>query len=95
MAKSAMESLAFTLSKEERHHGIRVNVVAPGLVETEMGLRLMKAVAGVESLREVDSSMPYGRVIQPEDIADAVRHLISSRSSYVNGQRLYVDGGGA
>ncbi|MDG2049403.1 MAG: SDR family oxidoreductase [Myxococcota bacterium] len=95
MAKSAMESLAFTLSKEERHHGIRVNVVAPGLVETEMGLRLMKAVAGVESLREVDSSMPYGRVIQPDDIADAVRHLISSRSSYVNGQRLYVDGGGA
>ncbi|MCH2187317.1 SDR family oxidoreductase [Myxococcota bacterium] len=94
MAKSAMESLAFTLAKEERRHGIRVNVVAPGLVETEMGLRLMKAVAGVESLREVDASMPYGRVIQPDDIAHAVRHLVSDHSSYVNGQRLYVDGGG-
>ena len=95
MAKSALESLAFTLAKEERRHGIRVNVVASGLVETEMGLRLMKAVAGVESLREVDASMPYGRVIQPDDIAHAVRHLVSSHSSYVNGQRLYVDGGGA
>ena len=94
MAKAALESLALTLSKEERRHGIRVNIVAPGLVETEMGRRLMKAVSGVENLRDIDSSMPYGRVIQPEDIAEAVCHLVSNRSNYVNGQLLYVDGGG-
>ena len=37
MGKAALEALAFTLAKEERHHGVHVNVVAPGLVETEMG----------------------------------------------------------
>lgn len=43
MAKAAMEALAKTLAKEERDHNIRVNVVAPGLVETEMGRRLIRA----------------------------------------------------
>ena len=43
MAKAAQEALAVTLSKEEKVNGIRVNTVAPGLVETEMGRRLMRA----------------------------------------------------
>ena len=43
MAKTAMEALAITLSKEERPNGIHVNIVAPGLVETDMGSRLMRA----------------------------------------------------
>lgn len=94
MGKTAMESLAFTLAKEERRHGIRVNVVAPGLVETEMGRRLMKAVANVDDLRQLDERMPYGRVCQPEDVAGVIRHLVSDAASYVNGQRIYIDGGG-
>jgi len=94
MGKAALEALAFTLAKEERRHGVRVNVVAPGLVDTEMGQRLAKATAGVDDIHQLDASMPYGRVIQPEDIADTIRHLVSGRSSYVNGQRLYIDGGG-
>jgi len=95
MGKTAMEALAFTLAKEERRNGIRVNVVAPGLVETEMGRRLMKATAGIDDLRTLDARMPYGRVCQPEDVANAIRYLVSDRASYVNGQRIYVDGGGA
>lgn len=95
MGKAAMESLAFTLAREERKHGVRVNVVAPGLVETEMGRRLMKAVAGVDDLRQLDERMPFGRVCQPEDIANVIRHLVSDASSYVNGQRIYIDGGGS
>jgi NAD(P)-dependent dehydrogenase (short-subunit alcohol dehydrogenase family) len=55
MGKAALEALAFTLAKEVRHHGVRVNVVAPGLVETEMGRRLMKATAGVTDLRSLDA----------------------------------------
>ena len=51
MAKAAMEALAVTLSHEERPHGIRVNIVAPGLVETEMGRRLMRATAGISDMR--------------------------------------------
>ena len=47
MGKTAMEALAYTLAKEEREHGIRVNIVAPGLVDTDMGQRLIKAVQGL------------------------------------------------
>ena len=94
MAKAAMEALALTLSKELRSDGIRVNIVAPGLVETEMGRRLMKARSGVEDLRELDASMPFGRVCQPEDIAGAVRFFVSNNSSYVTGEKLNVHGGG-
>ena len=50
MWKTAMEALAYTLAKEEREHGIRVNIVAPGLVDTDMGQRLIKAVQGVEDI---------------------------------------------
>jgi NAD(P)-dependent dehydrogenase (short-subunit alcohol dehydrogenase family) len=94
MGKAAMEALAYTLAKEERPNGIRVNVVAPGLVETEMGRRLMKATAGVEDLRELDKLMPFGRVCQPEDVANAVRFLVSEGAGYLTGEKLNVHGGG-
>jgi NAD(P)-dependent dehydrogenase (short-subunit alcohol dehydrogenase family) len=94
MGKAAMESLAFTLAKEERANGIHVNVVAPGLVETDMGERLMKATAGVDDLRKLDATMPFGRVCQPEDVANVVRFMVSGGASYLTGERLYVHGGG-
>jgi NAD(P)-dependent dehydrogenase (short-subunit alcohol dehydrogenase family) len=94
MGKAAMEALAYTLAKEERPNGIRVNVVAPGLVETEMGRRLMKATAGVDDLRELDKLMPFGRVCQPEDVANAVRFLVSERAAYLTGEKINVHGGG-
>ena len=93
MAKSAMESLAVTLSKEERPHGIRVNIVAPGLVETEMGRRLMKATAGITDMRTLDSSMPFGKVCQPEDVANVVRFLVSDNNAYITGETIYCGGG--
>ena len=94
MGKTAMEALAYTLAKEEREHGIRVNIVAPGLVDTDMGQRLIKAVQGVENIRSLDQSMPFGRVCQPEDVANVVRFLVSDENSYLTGERLYCDGGG-
>ena len=94
MGKTALEALAVTLSREERDNGIRVNVVAPGLVETEMGRRLMKATAGVTDMRMLDSGSPFGRVCQPEDVANVVRFLVSDQNTYVTGQRIYCDGGG-
>jgi NAD(P)-dependent dehydrogenase (short-subunit alcohol dehydrogenase family) len=93
MGKAAMEALAATLAKEERPHGIHVNVVAPGLVETEMGRRLVRA-AGVDDLRALDATSPFGRVCQPEDVADVVRFLVSDAAGYLTGQRIRVDGGG-
>jgi NAD(P)-dependent dehydrogenase (short-subunit alcohol dehydrogenase family) len=94
MGKAALEALALTLAKEERSHGVRVNIVAPGLVETEMGRRLVRAAAGVTDLRTLDAMSPYGRVCQPEDVAGVVRFLVSEGAGYVNGQRIYLDGGG-
>jgi NAD(P)-dependent dehydrogenase (short-subunit alcohol dehydrogenase family) len=94
MGKAAMEALAYTLAKEERPNGIRVNIVAPGLVETEMGRRLMKATAGVDDLRKLDALMPFGRVCQPEDVGNAVRFLVSEGASYLTGEKINVHGGG-
>jgi len=94
MAKAAMEALARTLAKEERPHNIRVNVVAPGLVETEMGRRLVKATGGVDDMRKLDPLMPFGRVMQPEDVAETVAFLVSDRARYITGQVIYVHGGG-
>lgn len=96
MGKAALESLAYTLAKEELPNGIHVNIVAPGLVETDMGVRLARAVYGkreMDDLRELDSQFPFGRVCQPDDIANVVTFLCSNAAGYVTGQRIVVDGG--
>lgn len=97
MAKAALEALASTLAKEERPHGVHVNVVAPGLVETDMGVRLARAMTGnreLDDLRTLDASAPFGRVCQPRDVAEVVVFLCSEAAGYVTGQRVEVDGGG-
>ena len=95
MAKAALEAFAATLAVEELPHGIHANIVAPGLVVTEMGDRLARAVAGVSGAADLDSRSPFGRVCRPEDVADVVAFLVSDAASYVNGQRIAVDGGGS
>jgi NAD(P)-dependent dehydrogenase (short-subunit alcohol dehydrogenase family) len=94
IAKSGMEAMAYTLAKEERQHGIRVNIVAPGLVETDMGKRLVDFTRGVSDIRSLDAQMPFGFVCQPEDIANAVAFLCSDEGRYITNQRLTVSGGG-
>jgi NAD(P)-dependent dehydrogenase (short-subunit alcohol dehydrogenase family) len=97
MAKAALEALAATLAKEEAPNGIHVNVVAPGLVETDMGVRLARAFTGdrsLEDLRSLDGAAPFGRVCQPSDVAAVVVWLCSGGAGYVTGQRIQVDGGG-
>jgi NAD(P)-dependent dehydrogenase (short-subunit alcohol dehydrogenase family) len=98
MGKAAMEALALTLAKEELANRIHVNIVAPGLVETDMGVRLARAIQGkskdeMRDLRAMDAASPFGRVCQPDDIANAVLFLVSPWSGYVTGQRIEVDGG--
>jgi 3-oxoacyl-[acyl-carrier protein] reductase len=93
MAKAALDALAITLSKEERKNGIHVNVVAPGLVATEMGRRLVRSM-GVEDITALDSGSPFGRVCRPEDVSNAVRFLCSEAGGYITGNVLVVDGGG-
>jgi 3-oxoacyl-[acyl-carrier protein] reductase len=93
MAKAAVEALTQTLAMEERANGIRVNTIAPGLVATEMGDRLIRATAGLGRAADLDSAAPFGRVCRSEDIADAAAFLVSDAGSYITGQRLVVDGG--
>ncbi len=93
MAKAALEALAATLAKEERRNGIHVNVVAPGLVDTEMGRRLVKGALGVDDIHSMNERSAFGHVCTPEEIADVVRFAVSEHASYVTGQRIGVDGG--
>jgi NAD(P)-dependent dehydrogenase (short-subunit alcohol dehydrogenase family) len=96
MGKAAMEAISHTLYKEERRNNVHVNVVAPGLVESDMGVRLARAMARNRELdiRDLDATSPFGRVCQPEDVANVVRYLCSDAASYLTGQVVYVDGGG-
>jgi len=93
MAKAAMEALAYTLAAEEERYGIRVNVVAPGLVNTEMGRRMARATRGVADISALGADSPFGRVCQPEDVADVVAFLVGPAAGYITGQRIAVDGG--
>jgi NAD(P)-dependent dehydrogenase (short-subunit alcohol dehydrogenase family) len=93
MAKAALEALARTLAKEERKAGIHVNVVAPGLVDTEMGRRLARAAMGADDIRQLDPKAAFGHVCSPEEVADVVRFVVSDAGRYVNDQKIVVDGG--
>ena len=69
---------------------IRVNIVAPGLVETEMA----KPITGKEQSRKFSLGMhPVGRLGKPEDIASALAWLMDPEQSWVTGQVLGVEGG--
>jgi 3-oxoacyl-[acyl-carrier protein] reductase len=96
MAKAALEALARTLAKEVLRHGIHVNVVAPGLVATDMGDRLTKAVTGgrASGAADLDATAPFGHVCRPEEVAAVVRFLVSPAAGYVSGVRIAVNGGG-
>jgi len=93
VGKASLEALARTLAKEERAHNIHVNVVAPGLVVSEMGRRLVRATQGVEEIHDLDERSAFGHVCTPEEVADVVRFLVSDAARYVTEQRLTVDGG--
>ena len=91
MGKTAMEALAYTLAKEEQPNGIRVNIVAPGLVDTDMGQRLMNALQG-EDIRTLDDSMPQGESASRK--MWQMLCVLVGDAIYLTGERLYCDGGG-
>lgn len=93
MAKAALEALGLTLANEEVANGVHVNIVAPGLVVTDMGAKLVKAKLGLDNMTELDASQPMGRLGRPSDVAAVVRFLVGDGASFLTGQRIVVDGG--
>jgi len=91
MGKAALEALAHTVAREERAAGVHVNIVAPGLVDTEMGARLVRAITGGRDIRAMDAASPFGHVCAPDEVAEAVLFLVTA--GYANDQRIIVDGG--
>lgn len=92
VAKSGLEALTKVLAKEEGPKGIRVNAIAPGLVKTDMGDRLMKAM-GEERVKAQLETTPLGRIAYPEDIGNLVVFLVSDQASYITGKIIHMDGG--
>jgi NAD(P)-dependent dehydrogenase (short-subunit alcohol dehydrogenase family) len=89
-SKAAVLNLARTLAPDLADRQIRVNTITPGHIRTEM----FDAVTGNDQVREFfRGQVAIGRIGAPEDIADAVLFLLSSRASYITGQELVVDGG--
>jgi NAD(P)-dependent dehydrogenase (short-subunit alcohol dehydrogenase family) len=90
MSKAAVVSMTQTLAFEVGGQGIRVNAIAPGLVETKFA----SAIVGNDVMRNmIVGRTPLGRHAQPVEIAGAALFLASDASSYVNGHTLVVDGG--
>jgi NAD(P)-dependent dehydrogenase (short-subunit alcohol dehydrogenase family) len=82
-----------TLAREERRFGVHANIIAPGLVATDMGRRLVRATDG-GALEDLDASAPFGRVCRPGDVAGTVAYLVSDDAGYVTGQKVFINGGG-
>ena len=89
-SKAAVIAFSKTLSYELSSYGIRVNVVAPSLTNTDMAFS-KEATKERESL--LNSKMPFERMASPSEISDVVLFLASEKSKFINGQVLRVDGG--
>jgi 3-oxoacyl-[acyl-carrier protein] reductase len=87
-SKAGLVGLARSLARELASRSVTVNVVAPGLVDTDM-----MAALGEERVSQLTSMVPLGRMAEPTEIAEAVAFLASDRAAYVTGAVVPVDGG--
>jgi 3-oxoacyl-[acyl-carrier protein] reductase len=92
-AKGAMNTLTIGLSRELAPHGIRVNAVSPGLIDTPFHVGASGAAGNERSFHDRIAAIPMGRMGEPEEVARVVGFLVSERAGYLTGQVLSVTGG--
>jgi len=98
-SKAAVVSMTKSLALAHAADGIRVNCVCPGFVETDMWTSVAReqskllGLTAEEFTRQRASQVPLGRMERPEDVAHVIGFLVSSKSGYMTGQALSVDGG--
>lgn len=92
-AKGAMNTLTIGLARELAPHGIRVNAVSPGLIDTPFHMGVAGAAGSERSFRDRIAAIPIGRMGEPEEVARVVGFLVSERAGYVTGQVISVTGG--
>lgn len=87
-AKGGVIALTKALAEELVGYGIRVNCVAPALIDTELWSDWPK-----DTMQKLAAKIPMGRLGRPEEVAYAVRFLVSDEASFITGTCLSVDGG--
>jgi NAD(P)-dependent dehydrogenase (short-subunit alcohol dehydrogenase family) len=97
MSKAAMDALTLSLAQSYAEHGIRVNAILPGLIDTPMGVDAVAAGLGIEReryARRRDETVPLrGGMGSAWDVAHAALFLASDRARFITGALLPVDGG--
>jgi len=98
-SKAAVVSMTKSMALAHAEHGIRVNCVCPGFVETDMWTQVSREQAALlgmtteEFNRQRKAAVPLGRMERAEDVAQVIGFLASDRAGYMTGQALSVDGG--
>ncbi len=93
-SKGAVFSLTRTLAMTLGKHGIRVNAVAPGMIEVRTIVDTLPNGVWEQVSKAVGSTYPLGRVGQPEEVANCILFLASDEASFVTGEVLEISGGG-
>ena len=88
VAKAGVNTLMKVLAKEVAHEGVRVNAIAPGVVRSEMGERLLRFLGDA-----VLQTIPLGRAGEPAEIGRAAVFLASDDAAWITGKILRIDGG--
>jgi NAD(P)-dependent dehydrogenase (short-subunit alcohol dehydrogenase family) len=91
VSKAGLEMLTQCLALELAPHAIRVNLVAPGVVDAGVSAQIFRDIPARRQAME--AVIPLGRLGRPEQVADAVAYLLSDSAEYVTGTTLVVDGG--
>jgi 3-oxoacyl-[acyl-carrier protein] reductase len=91
--RPAVAGLAHSLAREVARDGITVNTILPGFTNTERMVELYASDDDSPRRREIEASIPIGRLAEPEEFAALAAFLVSERAGYLTGASFAVDGG--